>query len=123
MNGALFVMRHIQNGIVGVGVSIGGEPACHIIENHLSRFVEGQVRVGYTWSSFSVSVTPCTSFLPWFVYTTVLRWHRIQDVRNVELIWDQMYRATTNYGRKGLPIQVQQTGTVVCDPLLGLIDT
>jgi hypothetical protein len=29
-----------------------------------------------------------------------------QDCRNVELIWDQMYRATTNYGRKGLPIQV-----------------
>ena len=28
-----------------------------------------------------------------------------QDPRNVELIWDQMWRATTNYGRKGLPLQ------------------
>ena len=27
---------------VSAGVSIGGEPACYIIENHLSRFVEGQ---------------------------------------------------------------------------------
>ena len=27
-----------------LGVSIGGEPACYIVENHLSRFVEGQVR-------------------------------------------------------------------------------
>jgi hypothetical protein len=37
--------RHAaQNGIVGVGVSIGGEPACYIVEQHLSRFVEGQVR-------------------------------------------------------------------------------
>ena len=26
------------------GISIGGEPACYIVEQHLSRFVEGQVR-------------------------------------------------------------------------------
>ena len=26
-----------------VGVSIGGPPACYIVENHLSRFIEGQV--------------------------------------------------------------------------------
>ena len=58
-----------QNGMVGVGISIGGEPACHIVEQHLARFVEGQ------------------------------------DIVNVELIWDQMYRATLNYGRKGLTIQ------------------
>jgi L-alanine-DL-glutamate epimerase-like enolase superfamily enzyme len=50
------------------GVSIGGEPACYIIEHHLSRFVEGQ------------------------------------DPTNVELIWDQMFRSTINYGRKGLPL-------------------
>ena len=24
---------------------------------------------------------------------------------DVELIWDQMYRGTVNYGRKGLPVQ------------------
>ena len=28
-----------------------------------------------------------------------------EDVRNIELIWDQMWRATINYGRKGLPVQ------------------
>ena len=28
-----------------------------------------------------------------------------QDPRNVELIWDQCWRSTINYGRKGLPIQ------------------
>jgi len=28
-----------------------------------------------------------------------------QDPRNCEYIWDQMWRATINYGRKGLPIQ------------------
>jgi len=31
-----------DDGTTGVGISIGGEPACFIIENHLSRFVEGQ---------------------------------------------------------------------------------
>ena len=54
---------------VGVGISIGGEAACFMVENHLSRFVEGQ------------------------------------DPSNVELIWDQMYRSTLNYGRKGIAIQ------------------
>jgi len=54
---------------VGVGISIGGEAACFMVENHLSRFVEGQ------------------------------------DPSNVELIWDQMWRSTMNYGRKGLAIQ------------------
>ena len=53
----------------GVGISIGGEAACFMVENHLSRFVEGQ------------------------------------DPSNVELIWDQMYRSTLNYGRKGIAIQ------------------
>ncbi len=59
----------LDNGIIGIGTSIGGEPACFIIEQHLSRFVEGQ------------------------------------DPRDVELIWDQMWRGTLPYGRKGLPIQ------------------
>jgi len=30
-----------------VGVSIGGEPACYIVEKHLSRFIEGQVSSVY----------------------------------------------------------------------------
>ena len=54
---------------IGVGISIGGEAACFMVENHLSRFAEGQ------------------------------------DPSNVELIWDQMYRSTLNYGRKGIAIQ------------------
>jgi L-rhamnonate dehydratase len=53
----------------GVGISIGGDAACYMIEHHLSRFVEGQ------------------------------------DPSNVELIWDQMWRSTMNYGRKGIAIQ------------------
>lgn len=34
----------LESGDVGVGISIGGEPAAYIIEHHMARFVEGQVR-------------------------------------------------------------------------------
>jgi L-rhamnonate dehydratase len=67
--GTVLVEVELDDGTVGLGCSIGGEPACYIIEKHLSRFVEGQ------------------------------------DARNVELIWDQMWRATMPYGRKGLTVQ------------------
>jgi L-rhamnonate dehydratase len=67
--GSIIVEVELTNGMVGVGISIGGEAGCSIIERHLARFVEGQ------------------------------------DPKNVELIWDQMWRSTINYGRKGLPIQ------------------
>jgi L-rhamnonate dehydratase len=67
--GTVVVEVTLTNGLRGVGISIGGNAACHIIEHHLSRFVEGQ------------------------------------DPANVELIWDQCFRSTLNYGRKGLAIQ------------------
>lgn len=67
--GSVIVEIELANGITGVGISIGGDAACYIIEKHLSRFIEGQ------------------------------------DPSNVELIWDQMFRATLNYGRKGIAIQ------------------
>ncbi|MGI8566920.1 MAG: L-rhamnonate dehydratase [Pyrinomonadaceae bacterium] len=66
--GTVVVEVELEDGTTGVGASVGGEPACYIIEKHLSRFVEGQ------------------------------------DPRDVELMWDQMWRATMPYGRKGLPI-------------------
>jgi L-rhamnonate dehydratase len=64
--GTVVVEVETESGVVGVGVSTGGVPACFIVEQHLSRFLEGA------------------------------------DPRNVELIWDQMWRATMFYGRKGL---------------------
>ncbi len=57
-----------DNGLVGVGVSTGGEAAAFIIEKHLSMFVEGQ------------------------------------SVRDRSYIWDQMWRASIHYSRKGLAI-------------------
>jgi len=54
--GTVVAEVELHSGVVGVGISIGGAPACYIIEIHLARFVEGQ------------------------------------DVHNIELMWDQMWR-------------------------------
>eukprot|EP01113_Clastostelium_recurvatum_P016516 TRINITY_DN1946_c0_g1_i3.p1 TRINITY_DN1946_c0_g1~~TRINITY_DN1946_c0_g1_i3.p1 ORF type:complete len:432 (-),score=108.05 TRINITY_DN1946_c0_g1_i3:1089-2384(-) len=67
--GTVIAEVELSDGTTGIGPSIGGPPACFIIENHLSRFVEGQ-------SPF-----------------------------NIEMMWDQMYRASMPYGRKGLAVQ------------------
>ena len=81
--GSLVVEVEAEDGTTGVGVSIGGEPGCFIVEKHLSRFIEGQ------------------------------------DPRNVELIYDQMFRSTLNYGRKGLPIQAISAVDLALWDLLG----
>jgi L-rhamnonate dehydratase len=49
--GSVIVVIELTNGIEGVGISIGGEPACFIIENHFSRFLEGQdpLNIEYLW--------------------------------------------------------------------------
>ena len=72
--GGVIVEVELDNGMTGVGISTGGEPACIIIERHLKRFLVGQ------------------------------------SPRNVELIWDQMWRATLPYGRKGTGDSRHQRG-------------
>lgn len=57
--------------------------ACYIIEEHLSRFVEGS------------------------------------DPRDVELMWQQMFNASLNYGRKGLPLQAISAVDLALWDLLG----
>ncbi|CAJ1363006.1 unnamed protein product [Effrenium voratum] len=81
--GSMVVEVEADDGTCGVGVTIGGEPGCYIVEHHLSRFCEGQ------------------------------------DPRNIELMWDQMFRATVNYGRKGLPIQALSAVDLALWDLLG----
>jgi len=81
--GSVVVEVEAEDGTTGVGVSIGGEPACYIVEHHLSRFVEGE------------------------------------DPRNVEMMWDMMFRATLNYGRKGLPLQAISAVDLAIWDLLG----
>jgi len=81
--GSIICEVELTNGMIGVGISIGGEPACYIIEKHLNRFLEGQ------------------------------------DPRNVELLWDQMWRSTINYGRKGLPVQAISAVDIAIWDVLG----
>lgn len=49
--GSVIVQIELTNGMIGVGVSIGGEPACFIIEKHFSRFLKGQdpLNIEYLW--------------------------------------------------------------------------
>lgn len=81
--GTLVVEVEADDGTTGVGITIGGIPGAFIVENHLSRFIEGE------------------------------------DPRNVELMWDQMWRSTINYGRKGLPIQCISAVDLALWDLLG----
>lgn len=81
--GTMIVKVETEDGTIGVGASIGGEPGCFIVERHLSRFVEGE------------------------------------DPRNIELMWDKMFRSTLNYGRKGLPIQAISAVDLALWDLLG----
>ena len=83
--GSVVVEVESDDGRVGVGISSGGVPACHIIESHLSRFLIGQ-------SPF-----------------------------NIELIWDQMWRASLPYGRKGLALHAISAVDLALWDLLGAL--
>lgn len=41
----------------------------------------------------------------WLISNHFRRFIEGEDARNINLIWDRLYRATLPYGRKGLPIQ------------------
>ena len=81
--GPFIVEAELENGMTGIGLSIGGAPACYIVEEHLSRFVKGS------------------------------------DIRDVERIWDQLYRATLPYGRKGLAIHAISAIDIAIWDLMG----
>src|SRR5262249_1703086 len=83
--GTVVVQVELEDGTVGIGCSIGGEPACYIIERHLGRFVRGR------------------------------------DPRQVELIWDQMWRATLPYGRKGLALHAISAVDLAIWDCLGIL--
>ena len=83
--GRVIVEVELDNGIIGVGISSGGPPACFIIERHLKRFAVGQ------------------------------------SPYNVELIWEQMWRASLPYGRKGLAIHAISAVDLAIWDALGML--
>ena len=83
--GTLVVVVEASDGTTGFAVTTGGEPAAYIVENHLSRFVEGA---------------------------------RVTDL---ERIWDQMYRSTLFYGRRGLVLNAISGVDLALYDLLGKV--
>jgi L-rhamnonate dehydratase len=81
--GTIVVEVETDSGVVGVGVSTGGPPACWLVENHLARFVEGQ------------------------------------EPHRLELMWDQLWRSTLFYGRKGLVLNAISAVDLALWDLLG----
>jgi len=74
-----------EDGLIGVGVSTGGEAACFIIEEHLAMFVEGQ------------------------------------NVRNISHMWEQMWRASIHYSRKGVGAHAIAAVDIALWDLLGKV--
>jgi L-rhamnonate dehydratase len=96
--GTVVAEVELHSGVVGVGISIGGEPACFIIENHLARFVEGQDvhNIELMWEQM-FKVGECWSFSH-FCHSTTFHFNKLAIIH-------PPLQATLNYGRKGLPIQ------------------
>ncbi len=66
--GGVLVLVETDEGITGIGMGGGGEPAALIIEKHFTTFLLGE------------------------------------DPFNIEALWDQMFRVSLPYGRKGTAI-------------------
>ncbi|KAL8805729.1 MAG: hypothetical protein Q9182_001762 [Xanthomendoza sp. 2 TL-2023] len=77
-----------SNGIKGFATGFGGPPACWLAKQHFERFLIG--------TAFRQSLA-----IPLIVVTG-----RKKDPRNTNLLFEQMYRASLFYGRKGLPVAV-----------------
>ena len=57
----------------------------------------------------------------WIVQHHFARFLIGQDARNINLIWDQMYRASLPYGRKGVPVMAISTVDLALWDLVGKI--
>jgi L-rhamnonate dehydratase len=72
-----------ESGVIGIGLSSGGEPACWLVERHLASLVEGK------------------------------------SPDEIELVWDQMWRSSLFYGRKGLALHAISAVDLALWDLLG----
>lgn len=81
--GSVVVEVEDEQGTVGVGVSMGGEPACYFIERHFARFLKGR------------------------------------EPADCEIMWDQMFRSSLHYGRRGLGLTAISAVDLAVWDLLG----
>ena len=82
---------------VSAGVTVGGDPACYIVEHHLSRFVEGQVG-GAVWAGLGWLEHDFPGFfLALALYTTAGPTQRRTDVgSNVQELSELREEGTSN---------------------------
>ncbi len=99
-----------EDGTYGCGVTWGGEPACFIIERHLSRFVEGRDP-----RDIESMCALLSQRLPPLLPATVPLNHHCCRVGR----WDQMWRASMPYGRKGIAVHALSAVDLALYDLLG----
>lgn len=70
-----------------------------------------------------VGVATGTGGMPaaWLIRNHFARFLLGQDARNLNLIWDQLYRASLPYGRKGLPLMAISTVDLALWDLVGKV--
>lgn len=85
--------------------------------------VLGSILVEIESEDGTVGVATGTGGVPaaWLIQNHFSRFLDKQDARNINLLWDQMYRASLPYGRKGVTIMAISTVDLALWDLLGKI--
>jgi len=85
--------------------------------------VLGSILVEIESEDGTVGVATGTGGVPaaWLIKNHFSRFLDKQDARNINLLWDQMYRASLPYGRKGVTIMAISTVDLALWDLLGKI--
>mgnify|MGYP006098226163 CR=1 FL=1 len=85
--------------------------------------VLGSILVEIESEDGTVGVATGTGGVPaaWLIANHFNRFLRDQDARNVNMIWDQMYRASLPYGRKGITVMAISAVDLALWDLLGKI--
>jgi len=85
--------------------------------------VLGSILVEIESEDGTIGVATGTGGVPaaWLIQNHFSRFLAKQDARNINLMWDQMYRASLPYGRKGITIMAISTVDLALWDLLGKI--
>jgi len=102
---------------------MSGHPAYRAKRTSWGIGVLGSIVVEIEAEDGTVGVATGTGGVPgaWLIGNHFARFLAGQDARNVNLIWDQMYRASLPYGRKGIPLMAISAVDLALWDLVGKI--